>query len=94
MKYESVTYFDMKAKTLNKLAHLQYPVGSKILVTHPDFKNHIWLYEIASKTDTFIGLKRISVNKNGEILVFKNCSITVDPSWFERDQKRNIKLAL
>jgi hypothetical protein len=84
----------METKTLNKLAHLQYPVGSKILVTHPDYKNHIWLYEIASKTDTFIGLKRISVNKNGETVTFKNCSITVDPSWFEMGQKRKIKIVV
>ncbi len=82
----------METKTLNKLAHLQYPVGSKILVTHPDFKNQSWIYEIGSKSDSFIGLKRVSVNKSGEVQYFKNCHITVDASWFEKESKRNIKI--
>lgn len=70
--------------TLNKLAHLQFPVGSKILVTHPDFKNQRWLYKIEHKDNSQIGLRRICVTKNGEVLHFKNCLINVDPSWFEK----------
>lgn len=82
----------METKTLNKLAHLQYPVGKTILVKHPEYKQQSWLYKVDEKSENVIILKRISVMKNGETVHFKNCHITVDSSWFEKESKRIIEI--
>lgn len=73
--------------------HYNFPVGSKILVTHPSFKGQKWLYKVESKTENVL-LKRISVLKDGQIIRFKNCFIQVGFEWFDKKTKREIKIVI